>query len=178
MNPRGGPGRRPKPTVLHKLHGTGEPARLAKRKHEPQGLTNLTVDTTPPADFTDGEREQWHYHVGLCPPSMLKLLDRNTLISFCEVAERHKALRVALHEENARHPRTPYLMRTKAGLRISPTVNALDKAGMALLRLAMELGFTPASRSRVQVDPQHASKGEDEADPWKLLEVIQGGKKA
>ena len=46
----------------------------------------------------------------------------------------------------------------KGAAKISPWFTVAEKTGLELRRVAAELGLTPSSRARLQVDPQHAQK--------------------
>jgi phage terminase small subunit len=66
------------------------------------------------------------------------------------------------------------LIKTPDGFAASPYNDILDKTGKAMIRVAQELGFSPAARPRLKADPLTIdAKPEDDlrSDPWKLLEV-------
>lgn len=166
----------PKPTALHKLHGTARRDRHAKRAAEPVPVGDLTGDA--PEWFGHGEREQWDYAIKNTPAGVVKLLDRNALIMWCEASERHRLAMLALAETNRRYPKRPYLVLKKGVLAVSPLVVVIDKAAMVMLRCAQELGFSPAARPRLRADPAPGTPGKADtgANPWASLQVIRGGK--
>jgi phage terminase small subunit len=45
-----------------------------------------------------------------------------------------------------------------------------------MIRVAQELGFSPAARPRLKVDVTDKAGEDDETDPWATLRVIPGGK--
>jgi P27 family predicted phage terminase small subunit len=165
-------GGRPKPTALHELHGTARKDRHAKRAAEPKPVGD-------PDWFAPGELEQWQYAIKNTPAGVVKLLDRNALILWCEASERHRLAMLALAETNRRYPKRPYLVIKKGVLAVSPLVAVIDKAAAVMLRCAQELGFTPAARPRLRADPVSgaaADAAHQGPDPWKSLQVIKGGK--
>jgi phage terminase small subunit len=53
-----------------------------------------------------------------------------------------------------------------------PAHRALDRGLGVLLRLAAELGFSPASRPKLRIEPPPPS--DDEANPWHALRLVGG----
>lgn len=56
-----------------------------------------------------------------------------------------------------------------------PAHRSLDRAMGVLLRLAAELGFTPASRPKLRVEPVPPM---DADNPWAALRLLPGGRLA
>jgi phage terminase small subunit len=169
-------GRPPKPTALHKLHNTA-PDR--KRSAEPQPIGDL-VD--PPEWFTDSQVAGWRYAIEHCPKGVLKLLDRGALVLWVEAEDRHRGAMIAQATLNGRSPDLPYLVKGADGLMVSPYVEIIDRAAKIMIRMIGELGFSPAARPRIKLVADAATPETAAADirrdPWKFLEVVQGGKPA
>jgi P27 family predicted phage terminase small subunit len=170
-------GRPPKPTVLHKLHGTARRDRHAKRAAEPAPLGDLIE---APNWLTPSQREGWDYAITHCPKGVLKLLDRSALVMWVEAEDRHRGAMIAQATLNRRAPDAPWLVKGPEGLIMSPYVEIIDRAAKIMIRMMTELGFSPVARPRIRVvaaEPAAGdAKADPRADPWKHLAVIKGGK--
>ncbi len=93
-------------------------------------------------------REGWAYAIVNSPQGLLKKLDRSVLAIWVVAEDMHR---------EAAEKVTQYGLLTKspnAGLPLqSPYLAILNKQAQIMLKAAAELGFTPSSRSRVQVIP-------------------------
>jgi P27 family predicted phage terminase small subunit len=155
-------GRKPVPTHLKRLHGN--PGRRPINEHEPVPEGDLHA---APTWLSDTQREGWAYAIVNAPSGLLKHLDRSVLAIWV-VAE-------DLHREAAEKI-SQYGLLTKspnAGLPLqSPYLAILNKQAQIMLKAAAELGFTPSSRSRVQVitgastDPYHPTLNPSGRKPW------------
>jgi hypothetical protein len=85
-------GRPPKPTALHKLHGTARTTRMAKRAAEPIPVGDLT---DAPDWFTPSQRDGWDYAITHSPKGVLKLIDRSALVLWVEAEDSHRGAPVA-----------------------------------------------------------------------------------
>ena len=56
----------------------------------------------------------------------------------------------------------------------SPAHRVIDRTTTLLIRLASELGFSPAARPRLRVEAPKSPK--EDTDPWAELRVIPGGR--
>ena len=65
---------------------------------------------------------------------------------------------------------------TPLGLVPSPYNDILDKTAKTMMRIAHELGFSPAARPRLEIDP--VDPDPEHANPWAMLRVVPGGKSA
>jgi phage terminase small subunit len=66
------------------------------------------------------------------------------------------------------------LIQTPKGLAPSPYSDILDKTAKTMIRVAQELGFSPAARARIKADHPTIDAEQEEdlrADPWKFLEI-------
>jgi P27 family predicted phage terminase small subunit len=136
-------GRKPAPTHLKRLNGNPGKRPLNDKEPVPEG----ELHAAPPW-MSDSQREGWAHAIVNSPHGLLKVLDRSVLAIWV-VAE-------DLHREAAEKI-TQYGLLTKspnAGLPLqSPYLAILNKQAQIMLKAAGELGFTPSSRSRVQVIP-------------------------
>lgn len=167
-------GRRPKPTMLHKIEGTFNQTKHGRdRAHEPQPEADLGA---APVDLTDAETALWDHAIGNAPRGMLKEIDRPAMIVLCEAAARHNEARRMQHLLDTDAQLT-LVLRGKAGQLIeSPYNRILDKTAKTILTACDRIGFVPTARPRIHVDPQTGQEVEGGSDPWSMLRVIRGGK--
>ena len=135
-------GRKPKPTALREMEGNPGKRPLNKREPQPRGELYAA-----PEWMSATQREGWAYAVTHAPYGLLKQLDRSVLAIWV-VAE-------DLHREAAEKI-TQYGLLTKspnAGLPLqSPYLAILNKQAQIMLKAGAELGFSPSSRTRVQLE--------------------------
>lgn len=167
MNKRGGPGRRPIPTAVHKLEGTFNVTRHRGRTFEPIAEGDLTE---PPSDLTDNQQDIWRYAIQHAPSRVLKLIERDLLKAWVEAVDRHNTAR--LMQARSDTGRRWKLLLEGAP---SPYLRIMDDATKYMLRCVQELGFSPAARPRLKVDAPDDQDDQPD-DPWATLRVIPGGK--
>jgi P27 family predicted phage terminase small subunit len=164
---------RRKPTELLKLRGSYNPTLHGRdRKLEPIPLGEL-ADEEPPPDLTDTQEDIWRYAIANMPRGVMKRIDRDLLRVWVEASDRHNTARL-MQAMLDRDSKLKLLIKTPDGFAASPYNDILDKTGKAMIRVAQELGFSPAARPRLKADPLTIdAKPEDDlrSDPWKLLEV-------
>ena len=146
-------GRRPKPTHLKVVQGTMRKHRANEREPKPSGDL---VDA--PAHFSQAQREVWDYAIEHAPKGLLKRLDLSVLevwVVAC-VFHREAAEKVAV---------TGQVIKTPNGYPVqNPYLANLNKQAQIMLKAATEMGFTPASRSRIVVAEETIGN-----DPWAML---------
>src|SRR5215472_9813820 len=168
-------GPKPKPTVLHRLHGTFNATRHRERAFEPVAAGALE-DREPPADFSEGERTSWQYALEHAPRGVLRHIDRDILILGCKTSERYRRAEVAQAQINAQSP-LPDVIRAPSGLLVpSPYIAIMNKAAILMLRIAEQLGFTPVSRPRLAERPSRGGGHEDD-DRTRWLRVMDLARK-
>lgn len=133
------PGPPRKPTALKVIEGN--PGRRAVNKKEPKPRGNLY---DPPSWLTDEQRTGWEYAIASAPFGLLKRIDRSALTAWV-IAE-------DLHRQAAQKLNTGALLikTTNGNLIQSPYLAIVNRQAMIMLKAAAEMGFTPASRSRVE----------------------------
>jgi P27 family predicted phage terminase small subunit len=139
-------GRKPMPTHMKEL--MGNPGKRAINRNEPKPVGELYA---APEWMSDSQREGWAYAVTNAPKGLLKLLDRSILAVWVVAEDLHRqaAEKIAQFGLLTKSP--------NAGLPLqSPYLAILNKQAQIMLKAAAELGFSPSSRSRVQVsaDPK------------------------
>lgn len=166
------PGRRPKPTALHKLHGTHNATRHKHRETEPEAAGLLEE---PPDFLTEGQKEAWRYAIEHAPLGILRKIDRGALLLWVEAEDRHRQALIMQAKVDTSAP-LPLLTKAKDGTAIpSPYLRIMNQAADVMLRTASELGFTPASRPRLAAKTAQGVPAEPNS-PWAKLRVLQGGK--
>ena len=164
---------RRKPTELLKLRGSFNPTLHGRdRKLEPIPLGEL-ADEEPPPDLTDTQEDIWRYAIANMPRGVMKRIDRDVLRIWVEASDRHNIARL-MQAMLDRDSKLKLLIKTPDGFAPSPYNDILDKTAKTMIRVAQELGFSPAARPRLRADPLTIEgKPEDDlrSDPWKLLEV-------
>lgn len=166
-------GRPPKPTALHKLHGTFREDRQGKRRAgEPKPIGDLKA---APDWFTESQREGWDYAIRHSPPGLLKMIDRGMLVLWVEAEDRHRIATATQAELNRRSRELPFLIKSPLGMVPSPYVEIIDRAAKIMFRAADAMGFSPVARPRIRING--GQKAEDKRDPWTRLQVIAGGRK-
>lgn len=136
-------GRKPKPSTLHRLEGTRA---HQPREHEPQASGPIGE---PPGHLDASAANLWRYYVANSPPGLLTSLDRAVFTTFIQAA-------TAIDECAATLNREGLLVETPRGLIEHPAARSMARLSAVLLRAAAECGFSPASRPRIQVQPQDA----------------------
>ena len=134
-------GRRPKPTALKELEGNPGKRRLNTAEPKPEGDLYAA-----PEWMSDSQREGWAYAITHAPYGLLKQLDRSMLAIWVVAEDLHReaAEKIAQYGLLTKSP--------NAGLPLqSPYLAILNKQAQIMIKAGVELGFSPASRSRVQV---------------------------
>lgn len=134
-------GRKPKPTALKLVQDN--PGKRPLNKREPKARGNLY---DPPAWLTEDQRKGWEYAIECAPHGLLKRVDRSTLVAWVIAEDLH---RQAVEKLN----NGALLIKTPNGMPVqSPFIAIINKQAQIMLKAAAEMGFTPASRSRVEVE--------------------------
>ena len=171
-------GRPPKPTMLHKLHGTYREDRNG-RPREPIAEGDLDM----PPDWLNAEQlESWEYAIEHAPPGLLRMIDRGVLALWVEAEARHRMASTAQSVLN-KGSNAPFLIKDHNGVTImSPYVEIIDRAAKVMLKCITEMGFSPSARPRIKMPEDVGDEGEGETaeviDPWAMLRIIPGGKEA
>ncbi len=135
-------GRRPKPTALKEMEGNPGKRPLNQREPKPKGDLFAA-----PEWMSDTQREGWAYAITNSPYGLLKQLDRSILAIWVVAEDLHReaAEKIAQFGLLTKSP--------NAGLPLqSPYLAILNKQAQLMLKAGAELGFSPASRTRVQIE--------------------------
>lgn len=145
-------GRKPKPTALKLI--AGNPGKRALNAHEPQPRADLAAS---PAWLTERQQATWREVVELSPPGLLKDVDASVFAVWVVAFDLYQ-------EASEKLARTGMLIKApNTGVPMqSPYLAIVNRQAQIMLKAAAEMGFTPASRSRVVVK-RDASTADD---PW------------
>lgn len=177
-NAAGGPGRYPVPTIIKELTGS---EKIKKTEKEVQKAAARTpVSKEPPYDMSRKEKQFYKHLVDNVDPRLLALADQDTFIAYvevcCERREISKKINKTWYMRDVPIDYPKGYVRKPHDLEYRTEINPLIKARHDLitrmLALAVQLGFTPASRARLVLPPEEDSKADD---PWAGLSE---GKKA
>lgn len=158
-------GRKPTPTHLKLLRGSTK--RIRKDGIEPVPKGDLSA---PPDWFSDAQKETWEYAIQHAPAGLLRHLDRDALGVWVVAHDLWKRASMAQAKLDA-GKELPFLTKTPNGMaQQSPYVGIISKQSQIMLKAASEIGFTPASRSRVVVAGASAS----ESAPKNRFALIKG----
>ena len=134
-------GRKPKPTALKLLAGNPGGRKLNKQEPIPSGqLIN------PPEWMTNEQKADWKTAIENAPRGLLKKLDGSALSVFIVAKDLHRQACQAVEK---------FGMITKSPIKGDPVQNPylpiINKQAQIMIKTASELGFTPSSRTRVNV---------------------------
>jgi P27 family predicted phage terminase small subunit len=145
-------GRKPLPNTVKKIKGTLQKCRVNLREPQPQGDL-----VEPPLYMTDGAKNAWRYAIESAPQHLLRRLDMSVLEVWACAADLYRQAQTGLAKTGLliKAPNTGVPMQ-------SPYLAIANKQAQIMTKAATEMGFTPASRSRI-ILPMEAA---DDLDPW------------
>src|SRR5690606_5556154 len=148
-------GRKPTPTALKII--AGNPGKRALNAHEPQPRAGLTQ---APDSLTERQAATWTNVVALAPPGLLKDIDASVFTVWDVAYDLYQ-------EASDRLSQTGMLIKApNTGVPMqSPYLAIVNKQAQIMMKAAAEMGFTPASRSRVVVK-RAVANGDD---PWSAI---------
>lgn len=157
-------GRKPVPTHLKVIRGN--PGKRALNKNEPQPEGDLSA---PPDWMSETQKKGWTYAIENAPCGLLRKLDRSVLTAWVVAEDLHR---------RATQQVDKFGIITKApnsGVPIqSPYLPVVNKQAQIMLKAAEQLGFSPASRSRIQLLGAVSGGVDDEWDDLDNLRYAGG----
>src|SRR5215472_4646977 len=168
--------RRPKPIGLHKLEGTYQRVRHARRAAEPEAPGDL--GELAPQWLTERQSAIWTDVIKRAPRGILRAIDRELVAAYCELVDRHQRAAEAQARLDAGEG-LPLLVRGASGLAPSPYLRILNQTTLLMLRLQNEFGFSPAGRAGLGQPAGPRDEAGADGGPWSVLRrfpVIAGGK--
>lgn len=145
-------GRKPLPTAVKRIKGTLQKCRTNPCEPKPQGDL-----VEPPEYMSEGAKAAWRYALECAPPGLLRKLDMSILEVWASAADLYRKAQEGLLKTGLliKTPNTGVPMQ-------SPYLAIANKQAQIMTRAATEMGFTPASRSRVALPMETV----EEDDPW------------
>ena len=151
-------GRPRKPTNLRILQSTrGEPAGHSRPidRTEPKPVGNLFE---APAWLTDSQKLVWTYHIATAPAGLLKRLDQRVFAAWCVACDLHQTAvemqaKIDATSGGAKllvQPRDAQGNATGQAYQ-SPYLPIINRQAVIMAKLVTELGFSPASRTRISL---------------------------
>lgn len=136
----GARGPRPKPTVIEELHG--RPGKRKRNPLEPKPRGNLF---DAPRWMSKDQRAEWRYIVENSVPGLLTSVDRANLTAYVVATCLHRA---AARELGKLKSLTVTVGKAGA-VQQHPALQIVNRQALIMIKAAAEMGFTPASRTRV-----------------------------
>jgi P27 family predicted phage terminase small subunit len=131
----------PVPTYLKLLNGN--PGKRPINQDEPQPKGNLS---DAPDWLSDGQKEIWEYAIQNAPVGLLKMLDQSILEAWVVAKSMHQYAntKVQKHGQLVKTPNGNWIQ--------NPYLSILNKQAIIMMKAVNEMGFSPASRTRVKVE--------------------------
>ncbi len=145
------PGRKRLPTEIKKIKGTLQKCRIHADEPKPIGAL-----IEPPSYMSEGARSAWCYAIASAPPNLLKQVDMSVLEVWSCAADLYRQAQIGILE-------TGLLVKSSvSGVPMqSPYVAIANKQAQLMCKAAVEMGFTPASRSHLSVPKEVHDDVED-----------------
>ncbi len=145
-------GRKPKPTWLKLV--AGNPGRRPLNSSEPLPEGALL---DPPDWLTPSQKDIWRAAIENAPPGLLRRIDESVFLVWVIAKDLHRTAseRIAQTGTLIRIPHGPMAVQ-------SPWVSVMNKQAVIMMKAAVELGFTPSSRSRISIEPVRRSRNKFE----------------
>lgn len=138
-----------KPTAIKKLQGT-----LQKCRTNPGEPVPTKMLAEAPEDFSESVREIWNYALSVAPPNVLAAIDYSVFAVWCVAVDTFNQARTEVE-------RTGLMAEGSMGQPTkNPAISIMNDAAYLMMKAASELGFTPASRSKVTVIATEKKKDE------------------
>lgn len=156
-------GRKPLPTALHVLNGNPSKINLEERdRNEPKFSPGLP---TCPEWLNEDAKLEWDRLLPeLDSSGILQTVDMAVFAGYCDSLSMWKRSNKMIEKEGLT------IETMQGGLKTHPAVSIRDKALEKMKSFAVEFGFTPASRSRVNMPDK-----EKDIDPMEALLKKRGG---
>ena len=140
-------GRPRKPTAIKRLQGTLQKCRTPKNEPIPAG----DLKTAEPPDYlTDTAKAIWTFALDQAPEGLLTNLDFAVFSRWVVLYDQFLQLSSAIKKEGT-------IQESDDGtLSVNPMIRAINSTAQTLRGIETEMGFTPASRSRIAVNRKPA----------------------
>ena len=146
-------GRKPLPTEVKRIKGTLQKCRSNPLEPQPEGDL-----VEPPEYMTEGAKSAWRYALECAPPQLLRRLDMSVLEIWACAADLYRQAQAGIGKTGllVKAPHSGVPMQ-------SPYLAIANKQAQIMTKAAIEMGFTPASRSRISIPNERPG---EELDLW------------
>ena len=146
-------GRKPLPTQVKQIKGTLQPCRTNYHEPVPEGLL-----VEPPDYMPEGAQAAWRYALECAPPTLIRKLDMSVLEIWACAADLYRQAQAGIGKTGllVKAPHSGVPMQ-------SPYLAIANKQAQIMTKAAIEMGFTPASRSRISIPNERPG---EELDLW------------
>lgn len=153
-------GRPPKPTALKEKQGN--PGKRPLKKNEPRP-TRVSRVPAPPETLGDQGAKEWEkVATELKKLGLLSILDLTMLEVYCSYYDRYAkaAIELAEHVKETGSYMTTYVNKGGHENEVPHPALKIQKEALSEMRsIGNEFGFTPSSRTRLNVIPETAAPG-------------------
>jgi P27 family predicted phage terminase small subunit len=156
--PRGG---KTKPVLIHKLQGTYQPVRHARRAHEPKAPDDLTK-LPPPAWMTKAQKERWKDILRRAPKGVLADIDQEQFTAY--------VVHVDTFVEAAKAQAGKPLINEKGV--VAPLLRLMRQTTEVMVRIQSEFGFTPVGRTRLGMPAGGAGDDPEPGSPHQRFDTV------
>lgn len=137
------------PTAIKELKGTLRPCRVKKNEPRPQGEL---IATKPPKTLSKRGQELWKYALEQMPPHVITAVDGALFERWCTLQDQFLDVAKVVQSGN--------LLDENGGM--SGALRAELQLNSSIITIEKELGFTPASRTKISANIQ-SDVGSDNA---------------
>ena len=127
------------PTAIKELKGTLRPCRVKKNEPRPQGEL---IATKPPKTLSKRGQELWQYALEQMPPHVITAVDGALFERWCTLQDQFLDVAKVVQAGN--------LLDDNGGM--SGALRAELQLNSSILTIEKELGFTPASRTKISAN--------------------------
>ena len=127
------------PTAIKEMKGTLRPCRVKKNEPKPQGEL---IATKPPKTLSKRGQELWQYALEQMPPHVITAVDGALFERWCTLQDQFLDVAKVVQSGN--------LLDDKGN--ISGALRAELQLNSAIIMIEKELGFTPASRTKISAN--------------------------
>lgn len=147
----------PVPTALKELRGTAQPCRITPNEPDMPGVMDLPV----PEWMTEEQRATWEQTLANCPADLLRRADFAVLVQYVIALDLYTRAARQINQDG-------YTSKGYKGITtVHAAVHVLNSQSVILRQCIQELGFSPASRTRINT--QADAGAADDGDEWRQL---------
>ena len=127
------------PTAIKEMKGTLRPCRVKKNEPRPQGEL---IATKPPKTLSKRGQELWQYALEQMPPHVITAVDGALFERWCTLQDQFLDVAKVVQSGNLLDENGSMSGALRAELQLNSSILTIEK----------ELGFTPASRTKISAN--------------------------